>query len=309
MDSPIAQPESPYEHSRRIENLARLGTVAEVRLTRPARVRVRSGKNLSGWIPWLAYRAGGSKGGRKWHPPVAGEQALVISPGGHPGQGVALLGIYSDALDQGSEDERCERTDWDDSNHWQWHDGALEIECVKSITFKVGGSTLTIKPDSIVAQAGGGTLSVAGGVVTGGGDVIGGGVSLRGHVHTGVESGKQLSGPPAGGGGVDLRNAAPGGGVVNWGGGGGGGGWGDGGKHNYGTWDEEANRLYFDGGYVDYDTGMSHYDDGSGSLIAPTEQGRQWLMDVWRQEALTGEMSPERTPTSTGQGGPNEGES
>ena len=37
MDRPIDQPESPFEILRRLENIARVGTIAEVRTGRPAR--------------------------------------------------------------------------------------------------------------------------------------------------------------------------------------------------------------------------------------------------------------------------------
>ena len=44
MDRPVDQPESPFEILRRLENLARVGTVEEVRTTKPARVRIRTGE-------------------------------------------------------------------------------------------------------------------------------------------------------------------------------------------------------------------------------------------------------------------------
>ena len=58
MESPIAQPESPLEILRRLENLVRLGTIAEVRHAKPARVRVNTGELLPTWGPWIDQRAG-----------------------------------------------------------------------------------------------------------------------------------------------------------------------------------------------------------------------------------------------------------
>ena len=83
--------------SRLIENLIRLGTVAEVDHgslpdKRPARVRVQSGDLLTGWLPWTALRAGTT---RDWDPPNVGEQVLVLSPSGQTAQGIAITGLFS----------------------------------------------------------------------------------------------------------------------------------------------------------------------------------------------------------------------
>ncbi|AXQ50151.1 phage baseplate assembly protein V [Stenotrophomonas rhizophila] len=80
------------ELARLIENLIRLGTVAAVQI-KPPRVRVKSGSITTAWIPWLALRAGTSK---DWDPPTLDEQVVLFSPSGQLGQGVALVGLYSD---------------------------------------------------------------------------------------------------------------------------------------------------------------------------------------------------------------------
>lgn len=82
------------EHSRRQENVVRLGTIAEVNHA-AARVRVKSGGNDSNWLAWLSLRAGAT---REWNPPTVGEQCLVLSPGGEMAVGIVLLGIFSDAI-------------------------------------------------------------------------------------------------------------------------------------------------------------------------------------------------------------------
>lgn len=87
------------ELRRRLDNLLRLGAVAEVDLE-AARVRVRWAEDaegepvLTGWIPWLAPRAGGD---RTWWPPEVGEQALLLAPGGELPNAVALPALYSDS--------------------------------------------------------------------------------------------------------------------------------------------------------------------------------------------------------------------
>jgi len=83
--------------SRLLENLIRLGTVAEVDHgslpdKRPAWVRVQSGDLLTSWLPWAALRAGTT---RDWDPPTVGEQVLVLSPNGQTAQGVAIGSVVS----------------------------------------------------------------------------------------------------------------------------------------------------------------------------------------------------------------------
>lgn len=77
--------------SRLIENLIRLGTIEEIDLSAKS-CRVRSGKLLSNWLPWITLRAGTT---RTWNPPSIGEQVLILSPSGEPAGGVILMGIQS----------------------------------------------------------------------------------------------------------------------------------------------------------------------------------------------------------------------
>ncbi|MCP9760592.1 phage baseplate assembly protein V [Aquitalea sp. S1-19] len=63
---------------RRIENLMRLGTIAEIDPDR-TRVRVASGSPLTDWLPWLHTRAGTSRDG---DPPSAGEQVMIFATAG-----------------------------------------------------------------------------------------------------------------------------------------------------------------------------------------------------------------------------------
>ena len=198
MESPIAQTESPYEAARRIENLIRHGTVAAVRLAKPARVRIKTGDNTTGWLPWLALRAGGAKGGRHWHPPVVGEQAVVLSQGGDLAQGVAIVGLYSDAMEQPSEQAGCERMEWDEKNHWQWLAGVLGIACLEGISLDVGEGqcTLTMTRDSLHINVGGAMLSVTPEEITTNVDIVAKGISLVKHVHGGVRSGDSSTGLP-----------------------------------------------------------------------------------------------------------------
>jgi len=81
------------ELARRLENLLRLGTIAQLDEA-AARVRVQSGDLLTGWVPWLTRRAGPDS---DWWAPEPGEQVLLLCPSGEPALGVALPAIYQTA--------------------------------------------------------------------------------------------------------------------------------------------------------------------------------------------------------------------
>jgi len=83
---------------RRLENLIRIGTIAEVD-TATALVRVayavdNSGADvLSAWRPWLTHRAGPDS---DWWAPEVGEQVLLLSPSGDLSMAIVLPAIYQD---------------------------------------------------------------------------------------------------------------------------------------------------------------------------------------------------------------------
>ena len=66
------------EISRLLRNLIRTGVVSEVD-TDGALCRVQTGELQTGWINWLARRAGRS---RDWWAPSVGEQVLLLAVGG-----------------------------------------------------------------------------------------------------------------------------------------------------------------------------------------------------------------------------------
>ena len=193
MEKPVTQPESPYELNRRLENLARVGTVTAVRTTKPARCRVKLGDNTTDWLPWITRRAGGPNGGRTWWPPVIGEQCLVICPGGDLLSGIVIPGLFSDAMDAPSDQAACERTEWAPNNFLQWLNDALHIRCEQAITLSVGENvTLAMTPAGITLRVGNITsLRLDSRGIQAMPDVMAGikNVSLVGHVHTGVEPG------------------------------------------------------------------------------------------------------------------------
>lgn len=175
--------QQPIEILRRLENLARLGTVAQVRTGKPARCRVRTGELLTAWVPWMALRAGGAAKGRRWSAPAVGEQCLLIAPGGDLQSAIALPGIYSDAMPQGSDSETTDRTDWSETDYME-HDratGKLTIVCAQEIELRVGGGRLVIDASGVHGWP----------------DVRGDGrISLVGHTHGGVVPGPASTGQP-----------------------------------------------------------------------------------------------------------------
>lgn len=104
----------PADLERRLDNLIRLGTIAEVDLNR-ALCRVKTGKNITSWLPWVAARAGET---RTWCPPTVGEQVIVLSPSGDIAAGVVLTAVYADSHDQPSKSG--------DDHIRLWPDGAVE---------------------------------------------------------------------------------------------------------------------------------------------------------------------------------------
>ncbi|MFE1572214.1 phage baseplate assembly protein V [Comamonas odontotermitis] len=180
---------NPLEQARRVNNLARLGRVHSVRLTKPPRCRVQTGDNITDWIPWFAVRAGG-KEGSTWWPPVLGEQAMVFSVGGDMGQGVALLGVYSDEMEPPSYEPDTCRLQYSEEDYSETAKGQHLLHMEKQVRFEVAdGCSITMGPDSITLQAGGATLHIGPGEITSNVDVIAGGISHMEHVHGGVRRG------------------------------------------------------------------------------------------------------------------------
>lgn len=87
------------ETQRQARNAVRKGSILDVDHA-AALCRVAIGESdddglQTNWIPWLTPAAGST---REWLPPTKGEQVLLLCPMGDPAQGVALRGLFSDAL-------------------------------------------------------------------------------------------------------------------------------------------------------------------------------------------------------------------
>lgn len=179
-----------------LSELIRLGTVSEVDLEQ-ATVKVRYGNpdDDDGGaetppIRWLTLRAGDTK---VWSPPTVGEQVVLIVPDGQLAAAIALPGVIQDAFPAAGSDltevitfKDGARIAYDPEGHTLTavlpEGGTAEVEAP-------GG--LTIRADVTIE----GNVTVNGNVDASE-DVTADGVSLKSHVHSGVDAGSSNTGGP-----------------------------------------------------------------------------------------------------------------
>lgn len=181
--------------SRLIENLIRLGTVAEVdhgslKDNRPPRLRVQSGELLTGWLPWFALRAGAD---RTWDPPTVGEQVVLFSPSGLTEQGIALTGLCSQQYPANADRAGLHRRTYADGAVIEYDSVAHRL---RAILPEAGITDLTspgginiigpINHQGDYTQTGNQNVT---GTVTVSKDVIAAGISLVKHKHPGDSGG------------------------------------------------------------------------------------------------------------------------
>ncbi|MGV0998283.1 MAG: phage baseplate assembly protein V [Fluviibacter sp.] len=133
---------------RRIENLIRLGTVAEVDLSStPAKCRVKSGNITTDFLPFVTDRAGTTS---TWDPLTVGEQVMIFSPSGETGAGIVMSAIHQASIPapSNSADEYV-RTFPDGAtikyNHAAGH---LDVIGIKTATIQAETSVLVDTPDA-----------------------------------------------------------------------------------------------------------------------------------------------------------------
>jgi len=186
----VAGMADPADIQRLIGDLAREGTVVSVDLE-AGTARVQFAEDLTtGDIPWLCTRNGRT---RIWSPPSHGEQVLVLAPEADTARGIIIGSLSSDAHPHPAND---------DSTLTEYQDRARIGYDPKTHTLTAvlpAGATVRIDADGGLSFKG--DVAVDGdihatGTVTGDADVVGGGKSLKGHVHTKVQAGGAISGPP-----------------------------------------------------------------------------------------------------------------
>ena len=180
----------PTDIQRLIGDLAREGSVVSVDLD-AGTARVRFADDLTtGDIPWLESRAGST---RTWSPPGVGEQVMVLAPEADTARGVIIGSLSSDAHPHPANDEST-LTEYQDRARIGYDPRTHTLTAILP-----AGATVRIDADGGLSFKG--DLAVDGdihatGSVTGDADVVGGGKSLKGHVHTNVQAGGAISGPP-----------------------------------------------------------------------------------------------------------------
>ncbi|RUO28192.1 phage baseplate assembly protein V [Aliidiomarina sanyensis] len=212
------------ELNRRIDNMIRIGVVEEAKA---GKVRVRTGKILTDWRPYLVQRAGASK--RSWRISV-GEQVVLLSLCGDLANCYVLPAINSN--------ENPEQDDHENRDHITYPDGAVieydpetsflkvtgvknaevqaservKVDCPETETtgnLTVGGNAIvkgttelqgaaTMKDTATVT----GALAANGGAAIKSGASVDGGLKIDGddyseHQHAGVTSGSSTTGPVA----------------------------------------------------------------------------------------------------------------
>lgn len=184
------------ELSRLIENLVRVGTIAEIDLVK-ARVRVRTGDLLTGWLPWTAVRAGAD---RDWDPPTVNEQVLLLSPSGQLANGVAITGLFSTQHPANGDRANLHRRTYSDGAVIEYDSQAHHL----SAHLPAGGTTELISDGGVHIV---GDVTLEGDLIQTGNqqvtgnvqvsiDVVAAGISLVHHVHGGVQGGGSNTGVP-----------------------------------------------------------------------------------------------------------------
>ncbi|QDQ87655.1 phage baseplate assembly protein V [Alcaligenaceae bacterium SJ-26] len=210
----------PDNIDRRLENLIRFGTIAEVRYSRPPCARVKSGGLTTNWLRWLELRAGDT---RDWDPPTVGEEVVILSPGGDLSAGVVLRGLLCEGNPEPSNSpDKTVRVFPDGTRYEHDHKAGsssmtgmksflieasdrIELK-TKSIRLNADLTTSTGKhvvEDLLSYLAGlsgkdgkGNTTAISGDFTHVGGKLSSNGVVLHMHVHVSVQSGSSDSGGP-----------------------------------------------------------------------------------------------------------------
>lgn len=202
------------ELSRLLENLIRVGTIHSVDHAKK-RVRVQSGRLVTGWLRWMERRAGTTT---TWDPPTIGEQCIILSPSGVPEQGLVIYGAPSDEIDTPSHNPVEHVIRFPDGATFTYDHAASRLTVAGIKTFAVEASesgvfdcpdvtfTGKVNIEDLLTYLGGlrgsSGASGNGNVVTGEfthneGNLSSNGIVLHTHVHTGVQSGGSNTGGPA----------------------------------------------------------------------------------------------------------------
>ena len=193
------------ELTRRIDNLLRLGTVAEVK---GDLCRVKSGELLTQFRPFFTRRAGTAK--TSWRPTV-GEQVMLLSLSGDLTSAYILPALYSDENPEPDDSANRDRTVYPDGAVIEYDPdtSALIVKGIKTATVQaselvtidcpnsVFTGNLQVKKKLTVDQG----AKVSGAIEHHGKMTNSGGISIDGinfgtHKHRDVQGGTGTSGGP-----------------------------------------------------------------------------------------------------------------
>lgn len=172
------------ELARRLDNLIRPGTIAEVDHGR-ALCRVDAGDLLTTWLPWFSRRAGSA---REWDAPSIGEQCIVLSPCGESTAGFVLVGLYSEAHPAPASSASVWRRAFPDGTVIEYD----HAEHALTAHLNEQGSATLIAPAGVTVV---GDVAVTG-TITASDDVVAASISLKQHRHGGVQGGGSNTGTP-----------------------------------------------------------------------------------------------------------------
>ncbi|WP_353981695.1 phage baseplate assembly protein V [Salinicola endophyticus] len=160
------------ELARLLENLIRIGTVAQIDHA-AVRVRVQCGELLTDWLPWLTARAGQT---RTWNPPTLGEQVLLLAPGGELRGAVVLSAINSDTVPAPSHAPNITMVELPDGAVLSYDHAASHLSATLP-----GSASLDAQGAVSVTTAAALTATAAGGATLNANTVINGNLTLNGN--------------------------------------------------------------------------------------------------------------------------------
>ena len=159
------------------------GRIASVDLA-AGRLTVALGEMETHAVRWFT---GGSGDTRVWSRPRVGEQVLLLAPGGDIAGAVALRGLDCDAFPPIGDDAR-ELIRFADGAVIAYDPDAHKLEAV----LPAGATVSIVAPGGVTIDA---DVRITGDLIVDK-DVVAGTVSLRDHLHQGVQAGGSVSGKP-----------------------------------------------------------------------------------------------------------------
>lgn len=187
---------------RRLENIVRIGTIADVDVsdTQAPRVRVQDGDLLTTWLPFGALRAGTA---RVWSVPTVGEQVIMLSPSGELASAVVFGSLFCAGVQAPSTNPKDHIIDFADGTRISHNDatGAMVFMGMRTLLLQASESvtveTATMRTTATNSITNDTPATSLNGTVTHAGDKLqSNGVVLHTHTHSGVLPGPARTGGP-----------------------------------------------------------------------------------------------------------------